>query len=498
MPGKILGIDISEHRISAVQVISGLKGYDVVSCSSTPVSDNNIEKALEELSDGFDLKSDKCILTVPSSNASFRNISTPFKDSKKIRQTLPFEIETLVPFAIDEKILDYIHTDEDNPESIFTAAMDKDFIGDYIEQLKTTGVDPDIIDIRPVPAVSWLLGQETTPENGIYLDLEPEQPCVVIFQNKKIALIRELPCSFTKKTEGTTPEETKASISEPIENIINTICREADRTVYSFYSGLKNNFSIEKVFFGGRLSAHSITSDILSNFFKTAADRITISKDSNLKMDAGLSGIYKPALMDNALAATMRESKKSIGFNFRRDEFAVKRKFLGPGKDIRRVAILICTFFVLLLLNTCVDYYYIKKQYTMVEEQFNKEFENRFPEKRGIKDLGLRILQVQQKIKEFKNPSSQVSGGVRTDIKVLDILYEISQRVDDKYDFDVNKLTIKNNEIKIIATTDDYPTVNRIVNSLKESALLKIKDQGKSLPAKDRIKFDLTLVIAEQ
>ena len=86
-------------------------------------------------------------------------------------------------------------------------------------------------------------------------------------------------------------------------------------------------------------------------------------------MDSGLSGIYKPALMDNALAAAMRESKKSAGFNFRRDEFALKRKFLGPGKDIKRIAIFICTFFVLMWINTCVDYYYINKKYLYTDIQ---------------------------------------------------------------------------------------------------------------------------------
>ena len=77
MPGKILGIDISENNISAVQVVSGLKGYEAVSCFSTPVIDNNLEKAFVELSGHIDLKSDKCLITIPASNFSFRNINTP-------------------------------------------------------------------------------------------------------------------------------------------------------------------------------------------------------------------------------------------------------------------------------------------------------------------------------------------------------------------------------------------------------------------------------------
>jgi general secretion pathway protein L len=497
MPGKILGIDISEHNISAVQVISGLKGYQMVACFSTPVKDHNLEKALEELAGRFDLKSDKSLLTIPASNISFRNINTPFKDSKKIRQTLPFEIETLVPFSVNERIIDYIHTDADNPASILAAAINKDYIGDYIERLKDAGVEPDIIDIRPVPAVTWLLGQEKTPASGIYLDLEPEHPCVVIFQNRKIVVIRELPCSFSENPADGDPEENAHSPSEPIENIINTICREADRTVFSFNSKTKNSFTLERVFFGGRLSGYNNTSGILNNFFEAPAERIQISKDSRLKMEPGIPSIYESVLMDHALAAALREDKKSIGLNFRRDEFAVKRRLLGPGKDIRRVALLICVFLVLMFVNTGVDYYYINKTHATAEEIFNKEFEKKFPEQKGIKETKTRLLFVQQKLKELDKPSTQVSDGVRSDQKVLDVLKDISERVDEKYDFDVDNLTIRNNEVTISATTDNYATVDIIANALKKSPLFKKVEIINPGQAKDRIKFDLKLIRTE-
>jgi len=98
MPGKILGIDISKSYVSAVQVISGLKGYQVISCFYEPVTDNNPLFALEKVAGRSDLKSDRYFISIPPSGISFRNIETPFKDAKKIRQTLPFEIESHVPF----------------------------------------------------------------------------------------------------------------------------------------------------------------------------------------------------------------------------------------------------------------------------------------------------------------------------------------------------------------------------------------------------------------
>ena len=107
-------------------------------------------------------------------------------------------------------------------------------------------------------------------------------------------------------------------------------------------------------------------------------------------------------------------------------------------------------------------------------------------------------LIVRQRLNELKNPSEQVSGNSRSDIKVLDILLELSEKVTEMYDFDVNTLVIKNNnEITITATTDNYQTVDRIANALKGSDLFRKIDAGNADPSRDRIKFDLKLEVTE-
>jgi hypothetical protein len=89
---------------------------------------------------------------------------------------------------VDGIIIDYIHSDLDNPAALLTAAVGKPAVSGYIDLLQKAGVDPDIIDVRPVPVVSSLLDQEKSPLNGIYLDLEPEHPSLVIFKGKRIVL----------------------------------------------------------------------------------------------------------------------------------------------------------------------------------------------------------------------------------------------------------------------------------------------------------------------
>jgi general secretion pathway protein L len=286
MPGKILGIDISKSYVSAVQVISGYKGYQVVSCFSEPVTDNNPLNALEKLAGRIDLKSDRSLLSIPPSGISFRNIITPFKDAKRIRQTLPFEIESHVPFSVEGMIIDYTHSDAENPAALLVAAIGKPSVSGYIDLLQKAGFDPDIIEIRPVPVVLWLLDQEKTPLNGIYLDLEPEHPSLVIFRGKKIAVIRELPW-----TQQITDQDKSASVSESIETAIRSICSETLKTLHSFNIREKNSYQPERVYFGGRLSLYRDAQTIISNLIDAPSERANIVNDNRLRMDLNLSAV---------------------------------------------------------------------------------------------------------------------------------------------------------------------------------------------------------------
>ena len=108
MPGKILGLDIKDDFVAAIQVASTLKGYQITASTRVSIEgENGLENALKEIFDQADLKSDVCHSSIPAERISYRNLRLPFKDPKKIRQPLPFEIETMVPFHIEDLLVDF-------------------------------------------------------------------------------------------------------------------------------------------------------------------------------------------------------------------------------------------------------------------------------------------------------------------------------------------------------------------------------------------------------
>ena len=74
MPGKILGLDVRNDLITAVQVTSGLKNYEIISCCQVIIDEDGPLKAIESISQKMDIKSDICAAVIPAEEVSIRAV----------------------------------------------------------------------------------------------------------------------------------------------------------------------------------------------------------------------------------------------------------------------------------------------------------------------------------------------------------------------------------------------------------------------------------------
>jgi general secretion pathway protein L len=497
MPGKILGLEINEKSVTAVQVMSGLKGYNLISCSRIGVEENDLEKALFELSQKIDLKSDNSFVSISGAGISFRNIKIPFKDPKKIRQTLPFELETLVPFPVDELIVDFNIIDHADQTEILAVSARKSHLSEYLSKLAIIGIDPDIVDINPIPTVSWVLNQDNRPENGLYIDIEIERNRMILFKNRRIVLIREFYSTpdIVRESEYSSSEdksEDNAFVQE-YEEIIESLCEEVLKTLHSFGWQNGNSVVLDKVLFGGIGAIYAGTENILSRFFECPVERVNVSRDNRLRMDYNISRIYKQAVMDNALAISMRDNKKAIGFNLRQGEFQVKKRYFGPKQEIKKAVILLILFLIFLISDLGIDYYSLKEKYNLSKQTVTEQRIKMYPETKNIKDneLAIKQIEVQQ-----KGSPTELQGIAKTNQKVLDILKDIALRIPESYDMDVTNMIIDQKDVRISGDADSYKTIDSMENDLKPSPLYKSVEIGSTKKSGNRIRFDLKLTRA--
>ncbi|MQY76096.1 MAG: hypothetical protein GH155_00510, partial [Spirochaeta sp.] len=203
MPEKILGLDIGKSSIKAVRVTAGLRGYEVADMTLVNIDkEGGTEDALKKLFESGIFTDSICITALPSKDFFFRNIKLPFKDKKKISQTIAYELEPLIPCPADEVLIDYVITDQTDQSDIFSAAVHKSIVGDLTRRLEACQAEASIIGIDAVPAASRLLTSHTDTACGLLLNIGVRDTTGVIFDKSGILHIRRFSFGGEKITEA--------------------------------------------------------------------------------------------------------------------------------------------------------------------------------------------------------------------------------------------------------------------------------------------------------
>jgi len=485
MPGKILGLDISEETVTAVQVKSGLNRHEVTACAQVMIEDG-VDEALKSLFQQMDPKSDTYLLSIPGSRVSYRNLQMPFKDPKKIRQTLSFEIETMVPFPIEDLLVDFAVLDRADHSDILTAYVNKSLVSEYLQHLEPYGIDPEVLEIRGVPTLLWLIKQEGTPENGLFVDIGGKKSTMILYAKGRVALMRTFSSNALRPAT-----QDKMPAPEQIESSLETLCTTVRNTVHAYSCQNNVETPLERVFFTGRWALYPDTGSLLERFLEVPSEPVNVSRDKRVRMSADIYGEWKPALMDHALALTLREDRRVRGFNFRKGEFEVKKQVLGSMKELRKAAIIVFAVLAFLAFDFGVDYTLLKKRHDVLDQKVNEVFRKTFPDVTRIVDP---LQQMKVRINELKK-SALMTPGLKADERVVDLIKDISERVPMDLDVHVNRMVIDPDTVQISGDTDTFNTVDSLKGRLEPSSYFTtVTITSANLDRKgNRVEFDLKL-----
>lgn len=517
MPEKILGLDIGKHYIKAVQLTAGLKGYQITGSSLIEIKKaGGAQEVLKELFENDNLKSGICITSLPVKSFSFRNIKLPFKDKRKISQTIAFELEPLIPHHAHDVLIDYIIVDLGDQSEILAAATLKSGVGELVELLEEHHTEVSIIDIDAIPVVSKLLtmgNSSNTPfikeeECGLLLDIGAEDTASILFNESKVfhirhypfggntitrVLARELNIEFEeaekKKREGDTAE-----VGVEISKICHRFFLEVENTLQF----LKWNGYIDKepskIFLTGGGALYPGIPKELTTHFSVPVDMVDISSSDDIKMDGRTRRDWNPMLMNQALALATRETKKGTGFNFRRGEFELKRKYEKFKKDFRWAAVMVLIVLFAFGVDVFVGYHYDRIYLNNLKREINDVFKKTTPEVTKIVDP---VQQLKVKIKEAKSSSMGLSG-VGSGSTVLNILKDISGLVNKSSDFIITSFTFDGAFVEIKGETDNFNTVDNIKTDLDKSRYFKnvTTSSASRIKKGNRVGFDLRMELS--
>ncbi len=480
MRPNVTGIDINDDFLTAVQVIKGFGGWELTACARIQLEeDDGLTSALKSLSESMNLKGGECIVSISGAGTFYRNLVVPFKDKKKQREVLPFELEPCVPFPIDDLVVDFFSTNRSNKPELLAVFAEKRVIGALLDTFQEQGIDPEFLCVRCVPMVLWLLSRAGAPNSGILLDLGEKRATMVLWENQQIVLIR----SFVHGLDLMRSPEPASGCQALLDTVRHTI--------HAFGVGRNGVVSPEKAFLTGAGATLTAVSQFVTGILGVPTERLDLCEDTRVQLGEHAAPGWNPSLMDGALSLALANSVKGLGLNLRRNEFEIKKRSLYRSKWFRKAGAWALVIVALWTVDMGAEAYLLKQRLAVLDGRILAVFKKTFPHVSRIVDP---VKQAQIEVNELKRTSApgQVAG-MRG--KALDLLLEISERLPDSMDLRVSRLVLDPLSVRIKGDTDTYNTVDRVKQGLEKSSLFKTTtissanlDRGKN-----RVLFEINL-----
>ncbi len=138
---RIIGFDIGKTYIQATLVKAYKKTRTIEKCIREKISDE-IDLSYEERASKTILKIlesigsyDVIVSSLPTGLIVFKELTVPFLSAEMISQVVSYEIEPLLPFALDQAVIDFIITKsykEEKKSDILVAAVKKEIIAQHM------------------------------------------------------------------------------------------------------------------------------------------------------------------------------------------------------------------------------------------------------------------------------------------------------------------------------------------------------------------------------
>lgn len=462
MSRKILSIDIRDTGIFALLVENSLKGNRISNqrfVAYAPTIDNpessevpDISQTLADVLQDMPISGTEPIISISAEFISYRNLQVPFKDRKKIRQVLPFELEATLPYPVDEVTFDFETIQQGEKTDILVSVVKTAKLKGIIDVLKEQHVDPYIITPGGFSSVVCLSKLLLPDEDFIFIDLDEKYTTVFIVKSGYVYSAR----SFY------------SPIADP-QLKAGKLCDQIMQVMAAFESLFAVDFEPASLYLSGKSENNNRLIQTISenlNIPSSFVDMLSVvSPKLNILNDLSLD----TAQSNNALALAAIEIAGLRTMNFTGERSIVKKYWEEYKNDFIRTGLIMAFVFVLVMFNVLFEAHFLQKDVKALNRQIAFIFQSTFPEVEKIVDP---LAQMKARMAQEREKNA-FTGGMATEILNIDILNEISSRIPDQQDVKLTSFIRGDNSLVISGDTDSFNNVDDIKNRLESAVIFK-------------------------
>lgn len=528
---KVIGLDIGSYSIKAVEIVNTFKSYEIANFYENVIPqvdelDQNvvIPACMEQLFKENNLKADRIITAMQGQYISSRVMAFNFSDPRKIAAAVMAEVEDIVPFNLDDMIVDHQILGSTNGKSAALVVMTrKNFLRTFLEHLQRINIDPKLVDVDSLAFYNLSSYMNADPAQCICLvDVGHEKTSVCIVQGGVLRmfrsinlggrylsefLARDLETDFTEAQrikhrvsrviceadKGAELSSDDLLIAERMTLASNAIVKELGRTLYAFKTWEKS--PVNQIFLSGGTSR-------IVNFDRYLQEQLEVPvalnriDQTSLKINPALSAHM--AVMPQSVAIGMRavsSVKRHSQINLRRGEFAYVQNYesvlRGAGFAFKVVAV------ALLLLSFTYGFmaFFYGRQTAALQDLYIKEFTTAFPDqKKKLTNSNLPFAKIKSDSiahakKEIRSKRDAVDQFLRENSgsPALALLRDLSESIPKERKVDVTTFQFQSapngaGKVMIKGDVDSFDAVEKVTDAIKTVSSLENVEQNQATP----------------
>lgn len=479
MPQRIVSLEVGDTELKAAVLQTSFRDYKVAGLYRAALNGSPTEQVKSFVAAHAEA-GDTILSALPGDLVTWRTFFLPFRDQKKLSQTVPFELENSVPFGLDEVVVDYQVLHRDGAGSTVLAALvQKEDLERHLELLQSVGVDPKVVDVGPLAALNILSLVPDLAPTFVFLDFGARTVTVALYRERTLTGLRTLARAAAAETNGATPPAAGSG-----EDLVADV-----RWTLLALNGAPLEDGLPCYVAGDPALLETLEAPLAAALGGTVRrlDRVALR---NLAPDM----VAQAPAFTSPLGLALREISPgaALGLNFRKGEFTFHRSQQELRRGLRTVALLGVVVLVLTVLDMFVKYQQLRHHAAAVDAQIQKVFAATLP------DLG-----------RPPNPKAVLAAETEalrqrvdlvTDIvpvstsTSIDIMRAAAGAVPTKIRIDCEEWTMDPDSVRLRCNTETYDSVDAIKAGLLKTGVfsdVEVKD-AKTDP-KGGIDFRMTL-----
>lgn len=487
MPQRILALDINDAEAKAAVIETTFRDYRVAGLYREPLSvtEGSIDEQVRRFIEKYGQNADTILSSLPGHRVTWRTFFLPFRDAKRLAQTVPFELESNVPFGLDEVVVDFYVLHRDRAGTTVLAAMvPKEELERHLEMLKQAGADPKIVDVGPLATLNMLSLVPDLPPTFVYVDVGARSTTVALYREGTLVGLRTL-------LHAAAPASTNGGGAVGGEQSLSSLIVELRWSLLALNGAPLDDMPCY-------VAGEAATVDALQRELEESLPlRVRRLDQVRLRNVDSAAGGRAPGFT-STIGLALREVAPSsaIGVNFRRGEFTFHRSQQELQRALRGVAALGALVVALTVGDLYMEYRQLATRATQLDQQVQMVFRDTLPDVRATNP----VVQLQDEVAALSERVALLNDIVPVSTSTsVDILRAVSSAIPNKIRIDSEEYSMDPDQVRLRGNTESYESVDAIKKGLLNTGFFSdvVVKEAKVSKGGDGVNFRMNLEISK-